>query len=81
MSIDKSLISKGRLTRHRSVLTRTERMEFLNKEGLWEEGQSVFGLPKVRTIKVRKKAKEEKKTEEETAATPSADAGSKEKAS
>lgn len=81
MSIDKSLISKGRLTRHRSVLTRSERMEFLNKEGLWEEGQSVFGLPKVRTVKVRKKAKEENKTEEETAATPSAGAVNKEKAS
>ena len=81
MSIDKSLISQDRLTRHRNVLTRTERMDFLNKEGLWEDGKSVFGLPKVRTMKARKKTKEKKTEEETTAATPAADAGMKEKAS
>ncbi len=69
MSIDKSLITKGKLARHRNVLTRTERIKFLINENLWKDGRSVFGLPKVKTLKVRKKAKAEKeKTEEEATA-------------
>jgi len=69
MSIDKSLVSKGKLVRHRSVLTRTERVQHLTDEGLWDETKSVYGLPKVKTIKVKKKAKVAKeKTEEETTA-------------
>lgn len=66
MSIDKSLVSKGKLVRHRSVLTRTERVQHLTDEGLWDEKKSVYGLPKVKTIKVKKKVKVAKKTEEET---------------
>ena len=66
MSIDKSLVSKGKLVRHRSVLTRTERIQHLTDEGLWDEKKSVYGLPKVKTTKVKKKAKAAKKTEEET---------------
>ena len=57
MSIDKSLVSKGKLVRHRSVLTRTERIQHLTDEGLWDEKKSVYGLPKVKTIKVKKKVK------------------------
>ena len=68
MSIDKSLITKGKLTRHRNVLTRTERIKVLTNENLWKDGRSVFGLPKVKTLKVRKKAKVEKEKTEETAA-------------
>jgi small basic protein (TIGR04137 family) len=70
VSIDKSLITKGKLTRHRNVLTRPERIKVLTDENLWKDGRSVFGLPKVKTLKVRKKAKVEKeKTEEATAST------------
>ena len=84
MSIDKSLVSKGKLVRHRSVLTRTERVQHLTDEGLWDETKSVYGLPKVKTIKVKKKAKAVKeKTEEETTADATAAAaattGDKEK--
>ncbi len=67
MSIDKSLVSKGKLVRHRSVLTRTERVQHLTDEGLWDETKSVYGLPKVKTIKVKKKAKVAKEKTEETA--------------
>lgn len=71
MSIDKSLITKGKLARHRNVLTRAERIKVLTNENLWKDGRSVFGLPKVKTLKVRKKAKAEKeKTEEEEVAVP-----------
>ncbi len=73
MSIDKSLVTKGKLARHRNVLTRAERIKFLINENLWDDGRSVFGLPKVKNLKMRKAAKAEKeKTEEteETAAAP-----------
>lgn len=56
MSIHKSLVSKVRLQRSRNVWTRLERIEALKKEGKYVEGQSVFGLPKVRTsFKSRKR--------------------------
>ena len=64
MSIDKSLVAKSKLTRHRNVLTRPERIKFLTDEGLWNEEKSVYGLPKVKALKVKKKAKAAKKTEE-----------------
>ena len=75
MSIDKSLISKRKLVRQRNVLTRPERIKYLMDEGLWDEKKSVYGLPKVKIMKLKKKAKV-KKTEETTEA-----AGDKEKAS
>ena len=51
MSIDKSLVSKGKLVRHRSVLTRTERVQHLTDEGLWDETKSVYGLADLKTSK------------------------------
>lgn len=72
MSIDKSLVTKGKLVRHRSVLTRPERIKYLTDEGLWDEKKSVYGLPKVKTAKVKKKVKAVKKTEAETAGTAAA---------
>ena len=68
MSIDKSLANKGKLTRHRSVLTRSERVKVLTNEGSWQEGRSVFGLPKVKTIKIQKKGKSAKEKSEESPA-------------
>ena len=60
MSIDKSLISKSKLVRQRSVLTRPERIKHLQDEGLWDEKKSVYGLPKVKIVKVKKKTKVKK---------------------
>ena len=71
MSIDKSLVIKSRLKRHRNVLTRAERIETLKEEGDWEEGHAVFGLPKVRNIK--KKVKKTVKAAEETEAAAAAE--------
>lgn len=66
MSIDKSLVSKGRLRRRRNVLSRDERILLLEKEERWKEGQSVFGLPKVRAVvRTKKKVKKEEKPAEE----------------
>jgi len=55
MSVHKSLVSGDTLRRQRSVLTRAERIEKLQADEKWEEGMSVFGLPKVKVVKVVKK--------------------------
>jgi small basic protein (TIGR04137 family) len=62
MSIDRSLKLKGALVRHRNVLTRSERVERLKEEERWEEGDKLFGLPKVanRKVSVVKKKAEAK---------------------
>ncbi len=68
MSIHKSLKLKNTLQRQRSVLTRWERIEKLQEQERWEEGDSVLGLPKVRTkFKVRSR-KAIKKAEAEAKA-------------
>jgi small basic protein (TIGR04137 family) len=64
MSIHKSLATAGALTKHRNVLTRAERIEILKREGRFKDEQSVFNLPKVRSIL----AKAKKKTKDEAAA-------------
>ena len=67
MSIHKSLVSKGRLKRHRNVLSRTERIQKLEQEDQWAaEKDSIFALPKVRVARLKKahaKKKEEKAEE------------------
>jgi len=75
MSVDKSLKSRTTLTRPRSVLSRIERLEKLEDQGRWQEGNSVFGLPKVRTFRPKRRKKvakpeEEAAAAEATAATP-----------
>ncbi len=65
MSIDKSLKRKSGGSTNRSVLTRAERISTLKDADKWTDGQSPFGLPKVRVMKiVLKKAKKEKTDEE-----------------
>jgi small basic protein (TIGR04137 family) len=70
MTIDRSLrVRKGMLS-NRNVLKRSERLEKLKETERWQEGDSVFGLPKVRIEKVAlKRKKKAKKVEEETEAT------------
>ncbi|GAX61094.1 hypothetical protein SCALIN_C17_0128 [Candidatus Scalindua japonica] len=63
MSIDKSLVSKSKLGRHRNVLTRTERIKILEEDGSWNEKKSVYGLPKVKSMKVTVKKKVKKVAE------------------
>jgi small basic protein (TIGR04137 family) len=64
MSIDKSLALKSKLVRQRNVLTRPERIKHLTEEGLWDEKKSVYGLPKVKIEKIKKKVKVKKAAEE-----------------
>ena len=74
MSIDKSLKMKGKLVRPRNVFTRIERIKILKDEGKWEPTMSVFGIPKVKSVRIKRKGKSEKKVAkaEAVAATPAA---------
>ena len=61
----------------RNVLKRHERVRHLLTQGLWTEGQTVFGLPKIKQMrmKARKAAKEkEGATAAAGSATPAANA-------
>ena len=87
MTMDKSLKTRLGLARARSVLTRGERIQRLKTADRWQEGDSPFGLAKVRVYKLAVKKKKKKKEEEEegaegaegaVAAVAAAEAGKKE---
>lgn len=76
MTMDKSLRLRRGLVRSRSVLTRDERIQRLKASDRWQEGESPFGLAKVRVYKIamkkKKKKEEEEKKEGEAEAAPPA---------
>ena len=66
MTIDKSLKIQRGLIKNRNVLTRVERLAKLQETDRWTEGDSLFGLPKVRVQKVSlKKKKKVKKADDD----------------
>lgn len=65
MTIDKSLKVQKGMIRNRSVLTRGERLQKLADADRWVEGESPFGLPKVRVVQLSMKKKKKKKKEED----------------
>lgn len=65
MTIDKSLKVKRGAAGSRSVLTRVERLNQLKQSERWSEGESPFGIPKVRVRKLQMKKKKKKKEEDE----------------
>lgn len=66
MSIHPSLGSSDKNKKQRSVLKRIERLRMVQEKGDWKEGNDVFGLPKIKTIKI--KIKKEKAEKAETTA-------------
>ena len=64
MTIHKSLSVASSLRRHRNVLTKSERLDKMIKQGSWKEGDSVFGLPKMSAGFKLKKGKGKAETEE-----------------
>jgi small basic protein (TIGR04137 family) len=73
VTIDKSLKRKGRLARTRSVLSRDERIKQMKTDDRWIEGQSPFGLPKLRVVRLvvgKKKKKKAAEGADTTAAAP-----------
>lgn len=71
MSVHSSLRVKAGAGALRNVLKRYERVRHMMTNGQWTEGRSVFGLPKIKQLKMkaRKSAAKEK---EEAAAEPGA---------
>ncbi|MBA2123358.1 small basic protein [bacterium Unc6] len=72
MSIHRSLRSIDKLAKQRSVLKRFERLKKLMADDKWKQGQSVFGLPKIKvtTFKMKKGAKQEKPKEAASTTVP-----------
>lgn len=53
MSIHPSLTASEKDKKSRSVLKRTERLKKMIEKELWKEGQSIFGLPKLKTTRLK----------------------------
>jgi len=82
VSIDKSLKITNSLVRQRNVLTRAERIAALRDKGEWDEKKnSVYGMPKVRVLRAKRRIKGvEKKAEAdaEAAEVPAGEEGTPE---
>jgi small basic protein (TIGR04137 family) len=72
MSIDRSLRMKSSLERHRNVLSRAERVAFLQDQEKWAAEQSALALPKIAHRKPKTGKKKAAKAETAEAATPEA---------
>lgn len=77
MSQHPSLRSSDKDKKHRSVLKRYERVKILKDKEIWEEKDSVFGLPKVKVVRFKiKKEKAAAVEGAEGAAAPGTEAAS-----
>ena len=65
MSIHPSLTISEKDKQARSVLKRAERIRQMQEKNNWKEGDSVYGLPKIKTLRI--KIKKEKAEKAETA--------------
>jgi len=78
MSIHPSLTISEKDKKTRSVLKRIERIRQMQEKGNWKQGDSVYGLPKIKTLRIKiKKEKVEKAATTEAGAAPAAAAGAK----
>ena len=64
MTIDKSLKIKAGSGAARNVYTRAERIEKLKEMEKFDESGNIYGLPKVRVVKISLKKKKKAKVEE-----------------
>ena len=69
MSMHPSLKATEKGKKQRSVLKRIERLKIMLDKEQWKEGSAVYGLPKIKTLKIKiKKEKVEKAADATTAA-------------
>lgn len=68
MSIHPSLAISDKDKKQRSVLKRTERLRMMKEKGRWKEGDPVYGLPKIKTIRIKIKKEKAEKAETTAAA-------------
>lgn len=66
MSIHPSLKLSDKDKKQRSVLKRTERLRMMLEKNQWKPGDEVYGLPKIKTLRI--KIKKEKVAEKVGAA-------------
>jgi len=79
MAIHPSLKTSDKVNKARSVMKRSERIRSMMEKGQWKEGDDVYGLPKIKAVRIKiKKEKVEKVAEAvagaEGAAAPAAGA-------
>jgi small basic protein (TIGR04137 family) len=72
MSIHPSLEISDKDKKQRSVLKRTERLKIMMEKGKWKEGDPVFGLPKIKTVRIKIKKEKAEKAETSVATTTEA---------
>ena len=77
MSIHPSLSASAKAKKVRSVLKRAERLKILMDKDSWKEGQSIFALPKIKTMRI--KIKKEKAAPAAAEATAEAEVAPSEK--
>lgn len=68
MSIHPSLSGVNKNKKQRSVLKRIERLKLMAEKNEWKESDSVFGLPKIKTVRIKIKKEKTEKAAETTAA-------------
>src|SRR3989338_3980739 len=61
MSIHPSLAISDKDKKQRSVLKRTERIRMMLEKGQWKEGDKVYGLPKIKSLRIKIKKEKVKK--------------------
>ena len=75
MSVHSSLRSSQTATSSlRNVMKRYERVRHLMAQGLWTDGRSVLGLPKIKQMKMKARKAAAKEKEESTTEKPAAPA-------
>jgi small basic protein (TIGR04137 family) len=67
MSIHPSLAISDKGKKQRSVLKRTERIRMMKEKGQWKEGDDIYRLPKIKTIRIKIKKEKVEKAEVTTA--------------
>ena len=78
MSIHPSLTISEKDKKTRSVLKRVERIKQMQEKSGWKPGDAVYGLPKLKTLRIKiKKEKVEKAATTEEGATGAPAAGAK----
>lgn len=69
MSVHPSLALSEKDKKQRSVLKRIERLRMMMEKGLWREGDKVYGLPKIKTVRIKIKKEKAEKVEAPVAET------------
>lgn len=72
MGLHSSFKQGDQLAATRSILTRNERIKWMMSQGSWQENNKVYGLPKIKVIKLKAAKKEKAKAEAGTETKPAA---------